>query len=606
LRRQQKSGSAACSRRLSRLRLPGAGLSGVPESGLAGTGNKYRLLLTEFAYSRFYPMKNLALAAFVAVFLCSGAIAATITVKSTADGAANAANCPGTGCRLRDALAAANNSDTIDFSVTGTITLNSGHLVVDKNVTIMAPGAKSLTLNGNAASRVFYIAPGKTVSISGLTITNGLATNPPGLSGGGIYNDTAALALTNCAISDNHAQDFGGGIYSIRGGASLSINRCTISGNSAFQGGGIYNSSPTGGSASVTLTNSTMSGNTGEGGGIYNEAFSGVNCRAMVNINNCTFSGNVGVPRSIGNFAHDANCPALIIIGNTILNGGSGSSNLINSGAPAANIVSSGYNLCSDAADGNNTTGPGGLLDGVGDIRNTNPNLGPLQDNGGPTLTHELLSGSVAIDAARPDFDQRGTGLVRVFNSRQDIGAYEVQPPALSGAVSTAHHGLSGPFDIDLPLTGQPAIECRSTEFDGGADGRHLIYFNFFRNITSIDVAGVSCGNIIGSGVDSGKGFVEFDGSNCNQQWVTISLSGVHDGGGLVLPSTSVTVGLLLGDTSGNGSANSTDVGQTKSQSGQQAKIYNFREDVNVSGQINSSDVSLVKLKSGTSLGSLP
>ena len=61
--------------------------------------------------------------------------------------------------------------------------------------------------------------------------------------------------------------------------------------------------------------------------------------------------------------------------------------------------------------------------------------LGPLQDNGGPTLTHALLPGSPAIDAGNPNFtpppafDQRGSPFVRVFNGRIDIGSFEVQPP---------------------------------------------------------------------------------------------------------------------------------------------------------------------------------
>jgi hypothetical protein len=61
-------------------------------------------------------------------------------------------------------------------------------------------------------------------------------------------------------------------------------------------------------------------------------------------------------------------------------------------------VMSLGYNLSSDAAGGDGTTGPGGFLNATGDLRNTNPNLGPLQDNGGPTFTHALLPGSPAID----------------------------------------------------------------------------------------------------------------------------------------------------------------------------------------------------------------
>src|SRR5207244_12433121 len=90
-----------------------------------------------------------------------------------------------------------------------------------------------------------------------------------------------------------------------------------------------------------------------------------------------------------------------------------------------------GYNLCGDCCSG--------FLTAPGDQINTDPMLGPLQDNGGPTFTHALLSGSPAIDSGDPSFDpyafnppllydQRGDGFARVVNDRIDIGAFEVQP----------------------------------------------------------------------------------------------------------------------------------------------------------------------------------
>ena len=100
---------------------------------------------------------------------------------------------------LRQALADANDGDIIGFAVTGTIGLTSGELLVNKSITISGPGANNLAVNGNAKSPVFHIASGQTVTISGLTITNGHASD----SGGGIYNDHAVLTLNDCTISDN-------------------------------------------------------------------------------------------------------------------------------------------------------------------------------------------------------------------------------------------------------------------------------------------------------------------------------------------------------------------------------------------------------------------
>ncbi len=89
-------------------------------------------------------------------------------------------------------------------------------------------------------------------------------------------------------------------------------------------------------------------------------------------------------------------------------------------------VTSHGYNVSSD--DG------GGVLNGPGDQINTDPLLGPLQNNGGPTSTYALLPGSPAIDRGDPNFtppplyDQRNSPFVRVFNNRIDVGSFEVQP----------------------------------------------------------------------------------------------------------------------------------------------------------------------------------
>ena len=98
------------------------------------------------------------------LLLCAMAMqaqAAIITVINTNDSG------PGS---LRQALVDANDGDTIDFAVTGTIGLTSGELLVNKVLTISGPGAENLAVNGNAKSTVFHVAPGETVTISGLTI----------------------------------------------------------------------------------------------------------------------------------------------------------------------------------------------------------------------------------------------------------------------------------------------------------------------------------------------------------------------------------------------------------------------------------------------------
>jgi hypothetical protein len=159
--------------------------------------------------------------------------------------------------------------------------------------------------------------------------------------------------------------------------------------------------------------NSTISGNSAQydGGGISN-------C-GTVQIVNSTLSGN-SAPAGFGGGIVNT---AALEIGNTIFNAGASGENIVNSGGT---VTSHGYNLCSDNG--------GGLLNGPGDQINTDPLLGPLQDNGGPTLTHMPLPGSPAIDAVDPNFtpppfhDQRGPCFYRVFGRRIDVGSVETQP----------------------------------------------------------------------------------------------------------------------------------------------------------------------------------
>jgi len=328
--------------------------------------------------------------------------AATISVTNTNDSGAGS---------LRQALADAVNGDTINFdsSLNGqTIMLTSGELLVDKSVAISGPGGNMLAVDANHASRVFYIVAGKDVTISGLTISNGKVISD---FGGGIYNDHATLTLSSCTISGNSV-DFGvgGGIYNdgADGSATLTVSNCTISGNSAYFGGGIYNWVGT-----VTVTNSTLSGNWAGsvGGGIRNDG--------TLTITNSTLSGNF-----CGNSADDHGGgiynSGTLKIGDTILKVGPSGENVYNV-QQLGSVTSLGYNLSSDNG--------GGYLTATGDRITTDPMLGPLQNNGGPTFTHLPASNSPAIDAGDPTLgmDQRGSGFVRVMNGRIDIGAVEAQ-----------------------------------------------------------------------------------------------------------------------------------------------------------------------------------
>jgi uncharacterized repeat protein (TIGR01451 family) len=395
-----------------------------------------------------------------ATWLGATAQAATLTVTSTDDSGAGT---------LRDALANAADSDTIDATgVSGAITLTTGQLSVTNSVTILGPGANILAVNGNypnTTNRVFYISPSLTVTIAGLSVTNGLAD-----SGGGIMNDHSALTVSNCVISRNGAEWSGGGIYNngvvtfyndgndILSSSWVTIVNSTISLNGAAYGGGLDNQGlGIGGGAEARILNSTFSGNSAEsGGGIRNNrSGSGL---ALLTVLNSTFSDNHSIRSDVLDSYYgynvgdgilmwqDGNGTATLDIGGTIMN----RSGIVTLGGT---ITSLGYNLTSDdgqtAIYGPFVFGGTGFLTSTGDQTNTNPMLGPLQLNGGQTPTHALLCGSPAIDAGTnftgAATDQRGGGFSRPFQfgnatpaggDGTDIGAYEVQMPAADLALS--------------------------------------------------------------------------------------------------------------------------------------------------------------------------
>src|SRR5215471_3535129 len=276
--------------------------------------------------------------------------AATITVTNTNDSG------PGS---LRQTLAAANDGDTINFGVTGTITLVTGQLLVNKNVIISGSGTNYLAVDANHASRVFYIASGKAVIISRLTIANGSA--PFAANGGGINNDHAILTVSECALSDNSALN-GGGIFNdgSAGNATLTVLNSTFSGNTVGAGGGgIFNNGERSGSASLSVNNSTLIGNSTpfDGAGILNDGSGG---SATLTITSSTFSGNDYWGISI----EAVQCCATLTIRNTVLNAAAGRANIYNA---YGTVTSLGYNLSSDNG--------GGSLTATGDRINTDPML---------------------------------------------------------------------------------------------------------------------------------------------------------------------------------------------------------------------------------------
>jgi len=191
------------------------------------------------------------------------------------------------------------------------------------------------------------------------------------------------------------------------------------------------------------------------------------------------------------------------------------------------------------------------------------------------------LYGSTTSGAPHPLPQFRDEGTILVVNTQ---------------AASRKAHGAVF-FETMLPFSGKPAVECRS----GGANGDYQLVVTFSRPVTYASAA-----------VTSGTGSVQSTSGN-NSSAITINLTGVANAQTIIVTVSGVNYGgntgniripvsFLIGDTSGNGSVNASDVSQTKSQSGQSLTGSNFREDVTANGSINTSDVSLVKVRVGTSL----
>src|SRR6478735_877561 len=413
----------------------------------------------------------------------TAAHAATITVTSTNDSG------PGS---LRQALRVANDGDTITFAVTGTITLTSGGLPVNKSLTISGPGKDQLSIDGNQASLVFGIFPDKTATISGLTIRNGQTgiLNEAGTltvsycavsgnSGVALFNDgvPSVLTVSNCVVSGNfsgiyndqavlfvircHVSENSYGIYNDHGEASVS--NCIVSSN---QYGGVFDNGTAGGpsdhifgrgtltiadsiindnsgpgvdnnSGGVTIVDSTISGNsvgTGDqsGGGVYTY-LSGGKIPGNLTVINSTISGNFASSDGGGIACGQS---GLTVINSTI----SGNS----AGAYGGGIVSGSFGMMivNSTVSGNSAPTCGGICGEV-EIRNTILNANASGNIDGNVTSHGYNISS----------DDGGGHL----NGPGD----QINTDPLLGPLR--NHG--GPTLTHMPMRGSPAIDAGDPRF---------------------------------------------------------------------------------------------------------------------------------------------
>lgn len=228
------------------------------------------------------------------------------------------------------------------------------------------------------------------------------------------------------------------------------------------------------------------------------------------------------------------------------------------------------------------------------------------------SYTLDYGDGSAPVTQASPSFshtyNNAGTYAARLYvtdsagqvsDTTQIVISVQTNAIQLAGVVSRKLHGTTN-YDLNLPLSGGTAIECRS----GGANGDYQLIFVFPNPLTSVGGVTISpgTGSVSSSaiGSDAHQYIVNLTGVSSGQT-IGVTLNNAQDNAGHA-GSVGVNMGVLVGDTSADRFVNSADISQVKSQSGNAVTSSNYREDLNTDGFINSADISLVKSRSGTGL----
>jgi hypothetical protein len=334
----------------------------------------------------------------------------------------------------------------------GTLTLD--HSTVVDNVASSNPfqGGDTI-LNGG----------GETMTITDSRIEGNVGSIPS------IYNVGSPMVITDSTIADNVG---GGGLANY---GSMTISRSTISGNVDMNNyaGGIY-AFDVGTGSDLNITDSTVSGNTSTAvGGI--RLFSQ---RQSLEMTSCTITNNSGPLGGLQVFRNvNTGASARAIVRNSIIAGNNG-------GFPDVSgpVISLGYNLIgqTDGSTGWNAT------DLTGTSRNPlNPQLSPLQDNGGPTLTQAPTFTSPAHLTGDPSlfgsFDQRGTPRHDLL-APPDIGSVTFDQPLHLAIQAPDQVALGEPFDltvIALDNWGNRAFTYQGTVRFSSTDGDAQLPANY-------------------------------------------------------------------------------------------------------------------------------
>jgi hypothetical protein len=437
-----------------------------------------------------------------------------------------------TACNEPGLKAAVVGGGTVTFSCSGTITVLGGTITISQNTTIDGSG-HNITISGGGKIQLFVVNSERTLTLKRITVADGFnasgdgggvlnngtltVTNTtfrgnqaqtgeegPGGNGGGICNH-GSLTVTNSTFEDNTATGLTQPPIFGQGGAIFNDNDATITnssfhGNQAFSGGAIFTGSSSDGGVLVVnssvfyenqITASYLSGTgIGGGGGIFNQAFITV-------VTNSTFHANGGKNAAGGNIYNCCNNRGTALLDNdTIADGiaasgqGGNISNTTLDQEPGTLFLEN--TIIANASSGMNCNGSMSDLNGnlrwptsdptcVGSYGN--PMLGTLQNNGGPTFTMALQSGSAAIDTAIEHFcpptDQRG--VIRPQGPQCDIGAFEFSTSKLQGLgvigqLNGFVDSLLSPSALDRlsDLVITPLRRSLDPDLWPGSDGNHV------------------------------------------------------------------------------------------------------------------------------------
>jgi hypothetical protein len=374
---------------------------------------------------------------------------------------------------LRQRILAANSNpgaDTIPIEVTGTIQLETALPTITDDVEVLGPGAGSLAVSrpGPGAFRIFSVGSAVTASFSDLTIRNGLSNQGAGIlsQGGLVLNRVVVTANEATSSGGTQAVAQGGGVLAF---GPLTIRDSTISDNQANADGGtsqtVAQFGGVGAFGETLIDRSTISGNTVEAVSTGSQVVAqsaGISVSGLATIASSTISANSATAAD-GASQTVAKGGGISSFSNLTLSSSTVTANAVTSteSATAANLNVFGANLIrntivsapqggANCVGATTTSGGFNIEDGANcgfsqptDRSSTNPGIGLLENNGGPTFTHALLPGSAAIDSGNSfgaTADQRGLprplDLASAANASgsngSDVGAFELQGTAAS------------------------------------------------------------------------------------------------------------------------------------------------------------------------------